>query len=91
MTVLLIVSLCFMGWVISDYIVGSDPWYFTKRRVYFLDAWGEIKTSGRLLKPGYAYLYGWGRIRLEKLEENGTIGNPYSYLVKWSYNMEDLV
>lgn len=84
-----VVGTIVVSWAISTVILGGDPFFFLKKRVYLLDCWGKIRFS-REWKPGLAYVYPATGIALIALRSDGTT-NGVSYINRWSYNLRDLI
>lgn len=74
---------------VSTSIVGGDPFFFLKKKVYLLDRWGEIRFT-REWEPGLAYIYPLAGVALVCLKSNGTTSGV-SYIERWSYNLKDLI
>lgn len=87
--VIIAVGLLALFFVSATYVVGGDPFFFLKKRVYLLDYWGKIRFS-REWKPGLAYVYPFTGVGLVSLKNDGTT-RGVNYITRWSYNLRDLI
>ena len=82
-------------WILVCVSTGSDPFYFTKPKVYLLDAWGGVKQTRVKHKTDrkafVSYFFSIGSITLN---EDGTVSprgrDGSTYLDYWAFTEAEL-
>lgn len=81
MTAIFILLIAPCSYVLVGYIVGCDPWFFLRPRVYLVDYEDDIYKS-RLYRGMTAYVYPATQIGEVHLNDDGTVRGS-SYINRW--------
>jgi hypothetical protein len=85
----------FAGFTFASWMVGGDPFFYLRKKVYLLNHLDEIlRTREYKTKSGERYFYVYAHSKVggpNLMNDDGTIRGPSCYINRWSYDRDELL